>query len=282
MKRVLILLLIVLMVLNGCAYSDPEPSTVPPTAEPTQAADVPTTVTTDPPTEPATEPTEPPTEETELPIEQLPGEVFRCSDIDNFHDVYVYPYTQEDIDSALRVIWEQVKETKAAEEVLEYELHWVAFDPVEMYLLTVLYDPYVERYSYDSMEAYYQNTLFFAGRETAHYDGTLTPVSSCDNAETTWILCRESPNAPWELYPGYSMPRFQTDDYYILQPDEISALNLTNERVLAGYFVSTEALFYIDVIQDIDCPVPYEQDTYILYVIDEETNTVVCREYPAE
>ena len=278
MKKNLIVFLMIPILLNGCAQTTPEPSTAPPTTEPTQATEAPTTMPTDPPTEPTTEPTE-------LLAESLYNEYY--APILGYHtevtldDVYVYPYTQEDIDSAMDYLRDLEAEFLAKESVLDVELHWFTFDPIKLYREMLGHDPVAKRYPQPSREEDYRNTLIFSGRYSVRYAHTFSPGMDGDYEEFTVILCRETPDAPWEHYGHHNRPGFGYD-YHILQQEEINALNLTDERIVAGYFVSADALLSSDVLLGVERPVPYEQDTYILYVVDEETNTVVCREYPAE
>lgn len=275
MKRILVLLLTLLVLLAGCVQTDPEPSTALPTAESTQTADVPNTVPTDPPTEPTTAPTQPPTEAPKEAPKEPTAYILAPRDVSSLHDVYVYPYTQIDIDSVVSTLLDWEREYQAREEVLEFIIHWFTIDPIQLDNQMVRYDPIVEHWERNTTEEHYQNTLVVVGRYSVRYDHTLSPEMDADDKQFNIILCRKSPDAPWEHYSHNTFPEFG-NAYRILLPEELAALELTDERILAGYFVTPDAMLTNDL------PVPYEKDTYILYVVDEETNAAICREYPAE
>lgn len=263
MKRILIILLTIFMLLNGCAQTAPEPSTTPPTAEPTQM------------TEPTDLPTEP-TETTERLV--LPGgydsEATRPAPDIDYHDVYVFPYTQEDLDSAVDTIMGWIEDYKTNEEVLYYEVDEILFNPVGLHQRISVYESMGPAEG-QTPEENYQCRLLVEVIRTVHYDGTLSPNTCYSHRPAQFILYRENPESPWQydthcdipLAPGYRQ---------MLTSDELANLDFTDERVLAGYFEEGGFDIYNHQLY------PYEQDTYFLYVVDEETNTVVCREYPAE
>lgn len=274
MKRIIMFLLAILMLLYGCAYADP----VPPTTEPTQITETPTTELADQSTEPSIIPTQPPTEQITVPTESLehPTEPFLWVR-NSFQEVYVYPYTQEDIDSAMEALRGWFEEYKSNEYVLNLEVHWFAFDPVALDVRMVQYDPLVpvELVEHDTVEDNYRNTLYLQGWHTSEFDGTKVPYSSYENMTFHTVLYRESPESPWQHYEstvGFYVPT----GYWLIPPNELEMLNLTDQRIIAGYFIESGAT------KPDGTPVPYEQDTYVLYVVDEESNTVICREYPAE
>ena len=272
MKYIIILILTITVLLCGCRQSDLYPSTVPPAVDPTQAAEVSTTVPTEPPTEPATEPTEPPTEETKDPLGIL-GQP-RPEPSTNYQEVYVFPYTQEDLDSAADTIMGWVEEYKKEEHVLYYEVDEILFNPVGLHQRISVYESMGPSEG-QTMEENYQCWLLVEVVRTAHYDQTLSPNSCRSHSPAQFILHRDGPDAPWQYYshsdsslaPGYRQ---------MLTAEELAALEFTDERILAGYFEEGGIDIYNQQLY------PYEYDTYFLYVVDEETNTVVCREYPAE
>ena len=267
MKRLISILsiLLTLMVLLAACAAEPEP-TAPPTTEPIVA---PTTEPTAPPTtEPPTElPTEPSTEQTEPAIRWI-------QDRDSFEDVVVYPYAPEELQAAMDVAMSILEGYKEKEYVLDFQVRWIAFDPVGT-------DQYLQMYAPKPTwegDDHYALWIRFVIEFTVSYDHTLSPNPDREHYLGYIMLTRDTADGDWVLDQGMCSDAVPgTPASTVTMPvEDVAALELTDAPVLAAYrlVVDPEDNPYL-ADQNLD-----PQNVYVLYVWDEETQTVRCESHP--
>ena len=218
-------------------------------------------------TEPITEPTEPHIEPTEPPVRWIQGR-------DSFEDVVVYPYTPDELQDAVDVAMSILNGYKEKEYVLDFQVHWIAFDPVGTDNYLQMYDP---KPTWEG-DDHYPLWIRFVIEFSVNYDHALSPNQDRENYLGYIMLTRDTADGAWVLDQGMCSDSISgTLASTVVMPlEEVYSLGLTETPVLAAYrlVVDPEKAPYLEG-QRMDI-----ENVYILYVLDEETQTVRCEMYP--
>lgn len=263
MKKVISILsiLLALTVLLAACAGEPEPTTVPttkpmaaPTTEPTtEPAEI---LTTEPTGTPTTPPTEELTAEPTEPTSAVEGTfVFR----ERFEDVKVHPFEPEELSDAKELLETALENYANKDEVLSFEAHWLAYDPVmtDHWNCAQISDNPFDGWS---EEDYYIRRIYFTICYSVQYDHTQSPAGDCEKECGFVMLTRESADSPWAIDPYSQSGSAWPVSAMLLSDDQLDSLNLTEKPVIAGYLVEPEK-------------------EYVLYVLEESNQTVVCEVY---
>jgi len=247
MKKMIALIIALMLALSlvACNQEITDPTTLP-TTEPTAA----------PTTEPTTEiPTTEPTTELTEPVDLL---YFH----DDFEEVTVYPFTDEEIRQAYDVLIAALSDYREKEEVLNFEVHWIAMDPVKadhQVCSSMELDP-IEGWT---EEDYYPRWMYFVVNYTVSYDHTLSPNMDYEQVCGSVRLSRESVDTVWQVDPAYcSTHTMNIVSDMVLPRETAESLALTEEPVLGAYYVEQEG-------------------GYILYTRNETGDGVTCHRVSA-
>ncbi len=210
--------------------------------------------------EPSTDPTEP-------PVRWIQGR-------DSFEDVVVHPYTPDELQDAVDVAMSILNGYKEKEYVLDFQVHWIAFDPVGTDNYLQMYEPKPTWKGDD----HYPLWIRFVIEFTVNYDHALSPNQDRENHLGYIMLTRDTADGAWVLDQGMCSDSISgTLASTVVMPlAEVDSLGLTETPVLAAYrlVVDPEKTPYLEG-QRMDI-----ENVYILYVLDEETQTVRCEMYP--
>lgn len=246
--RMLLSVLFVLVLLCGCGpVQDPTVGPTGPVVNPTTApTTVPTTAPTTVPTEPTTEPTE----------------VYDPFAFGYFDEIYVHPFTQDDMTTVLADLNTALSATKDQEGVLDFQVHWVSFDP---YYTGQVVDAQIQSAPVDGWTPadYYARKMVFVVNFTISHDHTVSVAEDYTEQSGIVTMTRENTDSPWQIDATNCAPAVISEpSSMVIPPEMLENLALTDKFVLAGYR---------------DEPV----GEYFLYVLDPDTNIVVCHSYTA-
>lgn len=193
---------------------------------------------------------------------------------DGFAHVVVHPYTLDELQDAMDVAMGILDGYKEKEYVLDFQVHWIAFDPVGTDNYLQMYEP---KPTWDG-DDHYPLWIRFAINFTVHYDHTLSPETDYENHIGYVVLTRDSMDRPWVLdremctatVPG------TLASTVVIPPEEVKDLYLTDAPVLAAYrlVADPEQNPYL-AEQNLD-----PKNVYVLYVLDVEDQTVRCEMHP--
>lgn len=225
MKRIVSLILVIFLLLSLAACQT-KPEDAASSSAPTE---VPTLRMTDPAPSEAT-PAEDTQSENDFPAD---FNVWRSLD-----EIEVYPFTEQELADAAAEAERTILGFFSGEEVLEYELKNIAFDPE-------LTDAYIrQRLSAEkSMAAeadYYATTIVYAGRYSASYDHTKSPMQDTTDNTVLIELSRDSVGGSWYYLEGHSMWASPTPEDYAAVAMSAEALKNykagdISGRLIAGY-----------------------------------------------
>ena len=257
---------LLIILLFGCTYIPAGPTPVSPTTDPSPNITDPTPSPTDTPTDPTDPPTDPPTEPPTDPTTPNESQLWGSMD-----QVTVYPYDEADLKQATDYWYSVLSQVENQETVLEFECQWISFDP---YYTNHICQSYIHDNPTEGWndEDYYARTICLVFSFTVKYDHTKSPGTDYTNQLGSVVLTRKSPDAPWEFSPlSPSAFTYCYTSTVLLSPEKLNELDLAEGFVLAGYFLEADNSHH-----------PVEQDTYYLFVLDQDTNAVVCKIFPVE
>ncbi|MBR2048430.1 MAG: hypothetical protein IJ960_07520 [Oscillospiraceae bacterium] len=206
----LFLLCCLALMLAGCAGAPSAPSA------PRQPVTVPLPVTE--PDDPETLSTEP-TADVNYVVRVMPEQIT------------LYPFTAEELDSALSQVEFLMDALSREEGVQAFETERIAYDPImtDVHIRQQIANAPVSGWE----EAdYYSRRISFVVTYSATYDHTKSPLPDENHHKISVDLHREDENAPWE-YRSHGVPVEEFFDR-CLTPKELSALS-ADRTVLAGY-----------------------------------------------
>lgn len=199
MKRIVSLILVIFLLLSLAACQT-KPEDAASSSVPTE---VPTLRMTDPAPSEAT-PAEDTQSENDFPAD---FNVWRSLD-----EIEVYPFTEQELADAAAEAERAIRDIFSGEEVLEYELKNIAFDPE-------LTDAYIrQRLSAEkSMAAeadYYATIIVYCGHYSASYDHTKSPIQDVTDGTMSLELFRDSAGGSWHFRETSAMsPPASPEDY---------------------------------------------------------------------
>lgn len=168
--------------------------------------------------------------------------------------IYVYPFSDSELEAAKTVILSTIPEFKNEPGVLSYEIEHIDFDPI----LTdhcVLTEYNFGPYKGATIEELYQRFIGFTVTYSAHYDQSLSPLNDIEHGQLQFILEKDNISNQWRYYShgntvsSYSALLVHQDEYSHFFPDV--------ESIIAAYKSSTNS------------------HSFFLYVLDSETGTIL-------
>lgn len=250
--RMILAMVLALVLLCGCTpAADPTaPSTAAPTVTPTA------TPTTAPTAAPVITPTEPvaPTEPT--------------TNVNNpftwgyFDQIIVHPFSQTELTAVLDLLSTKLAATADKEDVVSYTTHWISFDP---YGTLVSIKDQIQNAPVEGWtEAdYYTHKAVFVVCFSLDVDETKSTGTDYTEQLGTVTLTRETIDGEWTIdVAACSAEPICEPSSMVIPPEVIKNVHRSEEFALAGYH--DEAV-----------------GEYLIYVLDEDNNTVLCWSYYA-
>lgn len=261
--RNLIILALVLVLLWGCAPAEtPTEPTGTPTTGPAPTTPPTTAPTTEPVVNPTTEPTTQPTTEPIVDPVTDPTEMNNPFAWGYFDEITVHPFSQTEMAAALNALNNALATTSTQEGVLNFEAHWVSFDP---YYTAQCVKNQMDLAPVEgwTAEDYFARKMLFVVNFTVAYDHTLSAATDYENQLGVVALVRDSVDGEWTIdVDGCAPYTFCEPSEMLVPPQVLEAMKLTQEFTLAAY-------------HDADV------GEYFLYVLDESGSQVICRSFHA-
>ena len=256
--RTMICLVLVLILLWGCAPAE-APTTDPTTVPTTGPAP---TSPTSPTTEPTTEPVPPTTTDSlTMPTTEptVSNDPFAQG---SFNQITVYPFNAADLDAATNVLKAGLATTASKEGVLEFQVHWIGFDPYGTSVAVRNQMAQAPVAEWSDMD-YYGRKMVFVVNFSVDMDETKSSAPDYDDQLAVVTLTRDTLDGQWKIDAAASAPEtFCVPSQMLISPEILTDLGLTADFTLAGYRNE-------------------DADEYVLYVLDPAGNQVICRSYNA-
>lgn len=146
-------------------------------------------------------------------------------------EVFVYPFTENEIDSAVRVIEAKLAEFAKESGVLSYDVEGIAFDP--MTTDNEVLNAYGASTAEEALEDGFSKRITFCVTYSAMYDSGVTFMEDVSHGKMEFTLVRESASEPWS-YWSHGEPR---SDYpaMLLLPEAWSDIDPGHGDIIAIY-----------------------------------------------
>lgn len=157
-------------------------------------------------------------------------------------EITVYPFTQEELDSAQKVVEQYLEEVSQEPYVLSQQVVRIAFDPimtdvrVRQIVTNAPVDGWVEK-------DYYERHISFAVTYFAAYNHEKTFIQDVNDAVIKVNLYREDANSPWEyISSGVPVEQYSGN---AMSAEELENITNASGRILGGYEVEGEYWLYL-------------------------------------
>lgn len=157
-------------------------------------------------------------------------------------EITVYPFTQEELDSAQQVVERVLDEFSQEPGVLSQQVVRIAFDPImtDVHVRQIVtgapVDGWVEK-------DYYKRHISFAVTYFAAYNHEETFMQDVNDNVIKVDLYRENANSPWEYESG-GVPVEQYSGN-AMSAQELEEISVGDGRILGGYAVDNEYWLYL-------------------------------------
>lgn len=156
-------------------------------------------------------------------------------------EIVLYPFTNEELTSAAKVVQQCMDGASTETGVLTYEVERIAYDPM-------MTDVHVRQMMAGSPVAgwtekdYYEHHISFAVTYSATYDHTKSPFQDVSHGVISVSLSRETAQATWEFKDSGAPVEEYSDR--AMSAEELADAADADGRVLAGYKAGDDILWF--------------------------------------
>lgn len=157
-------------------------------------------------------------------------------------EVDLYPFTDQEMASALEAVHKHLDDVSKEIGVLTYEVECIAYDPImtDVHIRQKMSGDPVVGWTEDD---YYQRQISFAVTYSATYDHEKSPMQDAEHIVTSVNLVREDSQSPWEFYSnGAPVEEYSRQ---AMSVNELAKITDESGRVLAGYVVDDAYWLYL-------------------------------------
>lgn len=157
-------------------------------------------------------------------------------------EITLYPFTDEELAAAVKVVQEYLDESSKETGVLTHEVESISYDPImtDVHVRQTIAGAPVAGWTEND---YYAHQISFAVTYSATYDHEKSPSQDVSNNLINVKLIRENVQAPW-TFQASGVPVEEYSDK-AMSLEELADVSADSDgRVLAGYEVGDDAYWF--------------------------------------